>query len=227
MENQTSSIVQQLSDRNVTLFNAKGLDIPALVKFILDNNGDLPNTNEQLAQAVVNAEIHDREAILFLDVDCITLAALADQLHKENMDKIKARIIVECANAPVTSEADHYLSEKGIIIVPVILANAGGVIVSYYEWLQGRETQFYSEEEVFKLLYNKMKLTMDTILPKFFGDPLPLRQNCYIHSVMKLSTVLYRQGKVWRGGHQIVVLVTVFYSSLDFGHQIALLVTVF
>ncbi|MDF0725810.1 Glu/Leu/Phe/Val dehydrogenase [Cytobacillus sp. S13-E01] len=194
---QLQNKVIAVSDRNVTLYNAKGLDIPALVKFTLDNNGDLPTTNEQLAQTGVNAELHDREEILFLDVDCIILAALADQIHKGNMDKIKARIIVEGANAPVTSEADNFLSEKGIIIVPDILANAGGVIVSYYEWLQGRETQFYSEEEVFKLLYNKMQSTMDTILPKFFSDPFPLRQNCYIHSVMKLSTVLYRQGKLY------------------------------
>jgi glutamate dehydrogenase (NAD(P)+) len=189
--------VVAVSDRNVTLLNADGLDIPALVRFTSLHKGDLPTTNEQLQEAGVKAEIQDRSKVLYLDVDVLILAALEDQIHLDNMDKIQAGIIVEGANAPVTSEADQYLSDKGVIIVPDILANAGGVIVSYFEWMQGRETQFYSEAEVYELLYKQMKTTMDTILPAFFGDPFPLRQNCYIHSVMKLSTVLFRQGKLY------------------------------
>ncbi|WP_417898813.1 Glu/Leu/Phe/Val dehydrogenase [Bacillus haimaensis] len=189
--------VVAVSDRNVTLFNADGLDIPALVRFTTLHKGDLPTTDEKLQEAGVKAEIQDRSKVLYLDVDVLILAALEDQIHLDNMDKINAGIIVEGANAPVTSEADQYLSSKGVIIVPDILANAGGVIVSYFEWMQGRETQFYTEEEVYELLYKQMKNTMDTILPAFFGDPFPLRQNCYIHSVMKLSTVLFRQGKLY------------------------------
>ena len=189
--------VVAVSDRNVTLFNSDGLDIPALVEFTMKNKGDLPTKDEQLKEIGVKAEVRGREEVLYLDVDVLMLAALEDQVHKDNAAKVKARIIVEGANAPITTEADEYLSDKGVIIIPDILANAGGVIVSYFEWLQGRETQFYTEEEVFNLLYDKMKTTMDTVLPLFFGDPFPLRQNCYIHSVMKLSTVLYRQGKLY------------------------------
>ncbi|PFG04612.1 Glu/Leu/Phe/Val dehydrogenase [Bacillus sp. es.034] len=189
--------VVAVSDRNVTLYNADGLDIPALVEFTMKNKGDLPTENGQLKEIGVKAEIQERDQVLYLDVDVLMLAALEDQVHKDNVGKVKARIIVEGANAPITTEADSYLSDKGVIIIPDILANAGGVIVSYFEWLQGRETQFYTEEEVFNLLYNKMKSTLDTVLPLFFGDPFPLRQNCYIHSVMKLSTVLYRQGKLY------------------------------
>lgn len=186
-----------VSDRNVTLFHSNGLDIPALIHFTAQNKGDLPTTKEQLAECGVDAEIRDREDVLTLDVDVLMLAALEDQIHQHNMDEIKAKIIVEGANAPITTEADKFLSDKGVIIIPDILANAGGVIVSYFEWLQGRETQFYTEEQVFKLLVDKMQKTMDMILPQFFGDPFPLRQNCYIHSVMKLSTVLYTQGKLY------------------------------
>ncbi|WRP06202.1 Glu/Leu/Phe/Val dehydrogenase [Rossellomorea aquimaris] len=189
--------VVAVSDRNVTLFNSDGLDIPALVEFTMKNKGDLPTKDEQLKEIGVKAEIRDRDEVLYLDVDVLMLAALEDQVHKDNVEKLKAKIIVEGANAPITTEADKYLSDQGVIIIPDILANAGGVIVSYFEWLQGRETQFYTEEEVFNLLYDKMKTTMDTVLPLFFGDPFPLRQNCYIHSVMKLSTVLYRQGKLY------------------------------
>ncbi|QHE63244.1 Glu/Leu/Phe/Val dehydrogenase [Rossellomorea vietnamensis] len=189
--------VVAVSDRNVTLYNADGLDIPALVEFTMKNKGDLPTEDGQLKEMGVKAEIQERDEVLYLDVDVLMLAALEDQVHKDNVGKVKAGIIVEGANAPITTEADSYLSEKGVIIIPDILANAGGVIVSYFEWLQGRETQFYTEEEVFNLLYDKMKSTLDTVLPLFFGDPFPLRQNCYIHSVMKLSTVLYRQGKLY------------------------------
>ncbi|WLD94451.1 Glu/Leu/Phe/Val dehydrogenase [Alkalihalobacillus sp. AL-G] len=189
--------VVAVSDRNVTLYNSEGLDIPALAEFTSSNDGDLPTTEEELSKLKVKAEIMDRDEVLYLDVDVLMLAALEDQIHQENMKQIKARIIVEGANAPVTGEADEFLSDKGVIIVPDILANAGGVIVSYFEWLQGRETQFYSEDEVFKLLFDKMTATMDTILPQFFGDPFPLRQNCYIHAVMKLSTISYRHGKLY------------------------------
>ena len=189
--------VVAVSDRNVTLHNTDGLDIPALVEFTMKNKGDLPTEDGQLKEIGVKAEIQERDEVLYLDVDVLMLAALEDQVHKDNVGKVKARIIVEGANAPITTEADSYLSDKGVIVIPDILANAGGVIVSYFEWLQGRETQFYTEEEVFNLLYDKMKSTLDTVLPLFFGDPFPLRQNCYIHSVMKLSTVLYRQGKLY------------------------------
>ncbi|WP_342542324.1 Glu/Leu/Phe/Val dehydrogenase [Paenisporosarcina sp. FSL H8-0542] len=186
-----------VSDRNVTLFNADGLDIPALVNFSANNHGDLPKTPEQLKEINVSAEIQSREDILTMNVDVLFLAALENQLTDQNMTEIKARIIVEGANAPTTKEADDYLSAKGVVIIPDILANAGGVIVSYLEWLQGRETQFYTEEQVHSQLLEKMKNTLDIILPQYFGDPFPLRQNCYIHSVTRLSTVLYKQGKLY------------------------------
>lgn len=189
--------VVAVSDRNVTLYNADGLDIPALVEFTTRNRGDLPTSPEQLKDISVSAEIQPREDILTMQVDVLFLAALENQLTDENKADVKARIIVEGANAPTTQEADDYLSEKGVVIIPDILANAGGVIVSYLEWLQGRETQFFTEEEVYKQLLAKMQTTMDLILPQYFGDPFPLRQNCYIHSVTRLSTVLYRQGKLY------------------------------
>ncbi|SES73239.1 glutamate dehydrogenase (NAD(P)+) [Salinibacillus kushneri] len=189
--------VVAVSDRHVTLYNSEGLNIPGLIDFTSQQHGDLPITEKQLEKAGVKADILHREEVLYLDVDALFLAALEDQIHEDNVEQIKAPVIVEGANAPVTSEADNVLSDNGVIIIPDILANAGGVIVSYLEWLQGRETQFYTEEQVFKLLYDKMQKTMDSILPPFFNDPYPLRQNCYIHAVMKLSTILYRHGKLY------------------------------
>lgn len=189
--------VVAVSDRNVTLYNEGGLDIPALTAFAIANRGDLPSSEADLQASGARAQILDREAVLYLNVNVLFLAALEDQIHGGNVQDVKARIIVEGANAPVTGEADEILASKGTIIIPDILANAGGVIVSYFEWLQGKETQFYSEEEIYRQLYAKMQKTMNSILPAYFGDPLPLRQNCFVHAVTKLSTVLYRQGKLY------------------------------
>ncbi|KIL51267.1 glutamate dehydrogenase [Jeotgalibacillus alimentarius] len=189
--------VVSVSDRHCTLYNEDGLDIPTLVKYTASNQGDLPHTDDMLKESGIQADILHRDEVLTMDVDVLFLAALEEQIHNGNKEEIKASVIVEGANAPVTADADDYLNEKGVIIIPDILANAGGVIVSYFEWLQGRETQFYSEEQIYKKLYDKMQGTMETILPKYFGDPHSLRQNCYIHSVMKLSTVLYKQGKLF------------------------------
>ncbi|WP_449354004.1 Glu/Leu/Phe/Val family dehydrogenase [Virgibacillus natechei] len=189
--------VVSVSDKNVTLYNSDGIDIPELVKFTSDNNNELPVSEEKLEDAGIKADIMDRDDVLTLDVDVLFLAALGHQVHKDNMADINARIIVEAANAPLTTEADDYLSDAGVIIIPDILANAGGVIVSYFEWLQSRETKFLSEEEVYERLHDKMKATLDAVLPQYFGDAFPLRKNCYIHAVMKLSTVLFRQGKLY------------------------------
>ncbi|EIM07282.1 glutamate dehydrogenase [Planococcus antarcticus DSM 14505] len=186
-----------VSDRNVTLYNENGLDIPALIEFTKTNRGDLPSTEEQLQSATIKAEIKERDCLVTLPVDVLLLAALENQIQKDNMKDVQARIIIEGANAPTAPEADQYLSEQGVVIIPDILANAGGVIVSYFEWLQGRETQFYDEAEVYRLLIDKMKETMDMILPQYYGDPFALRQNCFIHAVTRLSTVLYRQGKLY------------------------------
>lgn len=195
--NYLNNKIVAVSDRNVTLYNSDGLDIPALVKIVEKNGGDLPVSEEELANVEIKAIVRDRDDVLSLDVDILFLAALEDQVHADNVHEVKARILVEGANSPVSAEADKMLSDRGVIIVPDILANAGGVIVSYFEWIQGRETQFYTEEEVHTKQFNKMKETFDTILPQFFGDPHPLRQNCYIHAVSKLSTVLFRQGKLY------------------------------
>ncbi len=189
--------VISISNHSVTLLNDEGLDIPALIQFVDSNHGGLPKTKAELNEASINATILDSSEILKLDMDVLILAALGNQIHNENMKDVKAKVIVEGANDPVTSEADKYLNKQGVIIIPDILANAGGVIVSYFEWIQGRETKFISENEVYKRLYDKMKNTLDNIYPQFFRHSFSLRETCLIHSVTKLSTILYRQGELF------------------------------
>lgn len=195
--NHLNNKVVAVSDRNVTLYNSDGLDIPSLVKYTESNQGDLPIVDEELKVAGVKATVKGRDELLTLDVDALFLAALEDQINETNMADIKTDIIVEGANAPVNSKADSYLSENGVIIIPDVLANAGGVIVSYFEWLQGRETQFYTEKEVFNKLVEKMGKTFQTVYQQYFSDEYKLRQHCYMQAVLKLSLILYKQGKLY------------------------------
>ncbi|SDW64984.1 glutamate dehydrogenase (NAD(P)+) [Marinococcus luteus] len=189
--------VVSVSDQNVTLYNEDGLDVPALLDFSNAHDGDLPTTDEEIHDLGISADVRERDDILSLEVDALFFAALGGVIHKDNVQDVKASILIEGANSPITSEADAILAEQGVVIIPDILANAGGVIVSYSEWLQGRETLYYSEEQVTKILYDKMKETMDRVLPEFFGDPFALRQNCYIHSITSLCTMLHIRGKLY------------------------------
>lgn len=190
-------LVVAVSDKNVTLLNNKGLEVNRLIQYARDHEGDLPTTDAALSSAGINATVLDRDALLMLDVDVLFLAALENQIHLENVHAIRAPIIVEGANNPITSDADDILSERGVVVIPDILANAGGAIVSYYEWIQGRETQFYSEEQVYELLIDKMKQTCLSVYESYFDFGFPLRKICYMRAIMKLSTTLYRQGKLY------------------------------
>lgn len=103
------------------------------------------------------------DELLELPVDILVPAALENVISEKNMKKIKAKIIVEMANGPLTEEAYRYLTEKGVVIVPDVLANSGGVVVSYLEWVQGKAGYWWSEEEVNKKLEEMMKRAFEAI----------------------------------------------------------------
>lgn len=129
-----------ISDITGGYYNKKGIDIEAAIKHKNKNNGlleGLPDTKK-----VSNAKL------LELDTDILVPAAMEDQITINNADKIKAKLIVEGANGPTSSDADDILDKKGIYVVPDILANAGGVTVSYFEWVQNRLGYHWTEERV-------------------------------------------------------------------------------
>ena len=136
--------VVAVSDRSGGLYNGNGLNIDSLLSYQKDHSpvatapGGDPITNEDL---------------LMLPVDFLVPAALEGQLHGGNANDVRARFIVEGANGPTTPEADAILAEKGIFVVPDILANAGGVIVSYFEWVQDLQFYFWEENEVNQKLH--------------------------------------------------------------------------
>lgn len=111
--------------------------------------GDEPDTKKMSAEKI---ELLTAEELLALDVDVLVLAALGDTITKENAHTIKAKTILELANGPVTIEADEILFEQGTTVIPDILANAGGVVVSYFEWVQNRSGDVWEEDYVRKKL---------------------------------------------------------------------------
>ncbi|MFK7921753.1 MAG: Glu/Leu/Phe/Val dehydrogenase [Bacteroidia bacterium] len=128
-----------VSDHTGAYYNSDGLDVRDMVKYLLDH-GSLDGYNGYTKIS--------NDALLALDVDVLVPAAIENTITTENAHSIKARLIVEGANGPVSADADHILDEKGILIIPDILANAGGVTVSYFEWVQNRRGHYYSEEEI-------------------------------------------------------------------------------
>ena len=137
--------VVAVSDWKGGVYNPDGLDVYALYDHVYNN----PENKDRSVVGFPGAakEITNSE-LLELEVDVLAPCAIEGQITKENAPRIKAKIIAEGANGPTTPDADAILTEKGVMILPDILANAGGVIVSYFEWVQGNDALFWSEEEV-------------------------------------------------------------------------------
>ena len=128
-----------VSDSHGGIYNPGGLDIPAVL--------DHKKHNESVVGFPDSQEISNGE-LLELDCDILIPAALEGQLTEDNAPNIKAKLIAEAANGPTTPEADRILYDRGIVLIPDILANAGGVTVSYFEWVQGMQSFYWTEEEV-------------------------------------------------------------------------------
>jgi glutamate dehydrogenase (NAD(P)+) len=121
-------------------------------------------------------------------------AALEGQLTRDNAHEIRARIIVEGANGPVTADADRLLAERGVLIVPDILANAGGVVVSYFEWVQSRAQFYWELEEVEKRLEIYMRRAMELVLAKAKAYDSPLREAAFIVAVERVASAITKRG---------------------------------
>lgn len=132
-----------VSDVSCALYNPDGLDIPSILEYLSQKRGNLlEGYHNGNTIHLTNAEL------LELNVDVLIPAALENQINTSNADKIQARVIVEAANGPTTIDADEILDKKGIAVVPDILSNAGGVVVSYFEWVQNIQSISWSEEHV-------------------------------------------------------------------------------
>lgn len=141
-----------VSDVSGGIYCKDGLDIPAIITYLSNKKGCL--LEDYQAAGIIHIT---NEELLLLETYVLIPAALENQINEANANQIKAKIIVEAANGPTTVEADEILNQKGIMIVPDILSNAGGVVVSYFEWVQNIQSLSWSEEEV----NEKLKVIMD------------------------------------------------------------------
>ncbi len=169
-----------LSDKTGGVYNANGISVAEALKWIEEHRflegfpqGD-PITNEQ---------------ILELDVDVLVPAALEGVITSKNAANIKAKIIAEGANGPTTAQADQILDEKGIFVIPDILANAGGVTVSYFEWVQNREGYFWSEAVVNERLHDVMIRSFEGVLAYTKQHNVNMRTAAYMVAIDRVAAV--------------------------------------
>lgn len=128
------------------------------------------------------------EDVLTLPVDIVVPAALENAITEENAHKVKASIVLEMSNGPTTTGADRILKEKGVMVIPDILANAGGVAVSYFEWHQNQHHEKWSKDDVFRMLKEKMQLAAEAVQGAAMEHKVSLREAAYIVALQRLAS---------------------------------------
>lgn len=184
LDDQGAKIVA-ISDVSGAIYDPNGLNIKELTEFIKGNN---------LLKNYTNAELISNEELLSLDVDILIPAAIDGVITKDNMENVKARMIAEGANGPLTKEAVTYLSDKGVFIIPDILCNAGGVIVSYFEWVQGLAHFFWDLEQINKTLHGILFNAFNEVIAKATHYKVDMKQAAMIAALQKLESAMRVRG---------------------------------
>ena len=181
---QAGAKVVAVSDSSATLYNPEGINIKELIKY-KDIHKSIKGYDK--ASSI-------KEDIIIIDVDILIPCALENQITSKNADNIKAKIIVEGANGPTTPEADKIIFEKNIVLIPDILANSGGVIVSYFEWLQNLTRDRWNFEEVQKKQRNLMDEAFENIweLSNYYN--VDIRTASYMMSIKRISEIMKLRG---------------------------------
>jgi glutamate dehydrogenase (NAD(P)+) len=145
---QAGAKVIAVQDHGGTIYQASGLDVPALLEHV---------KNHGTVAGFAKAEVLANDAFWDVDCDILIPAALEQQITEANAGRIKARLVIEGANGPTTTAADDILQSRNILVLPDVIANAGGVTVSYFEWVQDFSSFFWSEDEINARLVRIMK----------------------------------------------------------------------
>jgi glutamate dehydrogenase/leucine dehydrogenase len=183
--NQLGTKILAVTDWKGGVHNPKGLDVEALIKWTAEH---------KTVAGFPGADPLPPEKVFELDVDVLIPAALENQITMANADKIKAKIIAEGANGPTTPDADNYLCERGVFLIPDILANAGGVTTSYFEWVQDRHGYFWEEHEVNERLERKMVEAFHSVLKTSLQHKCDMRTAAYVVAINRVATVTKLRG---------------------------------
>ncbi len=186
--------VVAISDSQGGIYAKNGLDIPSIRHYKAAGNGVKAVYCRNSVCNIVEHEVITNQELLALDVDILIPAALENQITEENANTIKAKYIFEVANGPVTSAADRILEAKGIYVFPDILVNAGGVTVSYFEWVQNRSGLYWTLEEVNQRLKQKIVEETNRIWSISQELAVPMRTAAYIHALNRLGEALNAKG---------------------------------
>ncbi len=181
--------VVAVSDSKGGIYNVDGLNIEEVIA-VKKENGSVVGYED--GEEITNKDL------LELDVDILVLSALENQVTEENADNIKAKYVVEIANGPVSNEADKILFNKGVMVVPDVLANAGGVIVSYFEWAQNRTGNILDNEYLEGILYKKMISSWDKMMLLYEerNKEIDLRTVAYIIALRRIITAEKLRGNL-------------------------------
>jgi glutamate dehydrogenase/leucine dehydrogenase len=174
-----------VSDVMGGVYNSQGLDIGALLKHT-EKTGSVVNFNG--SEPITNSEL------LAMKCDILVPAALENTIRADNAGSVKAKMIIEGANGPTTPEADAILNDNGIFIIPDILANSGGVVVSYFEWVQGLQSFFWTEQQVNQQLEIVMNSAFSEVLKLSISEKVNMREAAYILAVKRLDSALQLRG---------------------------------
>ncbi|MFQ5588593.1 MAG: Glu/Leu/Phe/Val dehydrogenase [Nitrospiria bacterium] len=174
-----------VSDVRSGVYNPTGLDIPALQAH-LKKNVYLENFSE--AEPISNADL------LELPCDVLVPAALSEQITADNADKISCKILAEAANGPTTPTADKILQDRGLFLIPDILANAGGVTVSYFEWVQGLQHFFWKEREINDRLREIVTLAFNKVLQVSLSEKVDMRLAAMMLAIRKITEAKLARG---------------------------------
>ncbi len=167
------------SDSQAAVYSREGLDAKELEKYKAQGR--------RFADFKDGAKTISNDELLALDVDILVLAALGDAVTEDNMKSIKARYVIEMANGPINEKAFDYLSGKGVTILPDIIANAGGVIVSYLEWVQNKNGERWSEARVNKELERYMVEATDQLYTTAEEYKVTLKEAAFINAIKNLT----------------------------------------
>mgnify|MGYP000547708084 CR=1 FL=1 len=178
--------VVAVSDVTGGYYNENGLDIQEVQAYTEQNGGTLSGYE--------NATTITNEELLTLDVDVLVPAAKEDQIDQDIAENMQARIVAEGANGPTRPEADKVLEEKEVLVIPDILANAGGVTVSYFEWVQNRQGYFWTEDRVNRRLDRMMQKAFDKVYETADKHDVSLRIGAYVMGVRRVAEALRMRG---------------------------------
>lgn len=174
-----------ISDIKSGIYNPNGLNIPALKQHVEKHTyiDGFPD-----GDAISNADL------LELPCDVLIPAALSEQITSENADRISCKILAEAANGPTTPAADKILQDKGLFLIPDVLANAGGVTVSYFEWVQDLQNFFWKEKEINERLHDTVTLAFQNVLRVSLSEKVGMRLAALMISVRKIADAKLARG---------------------------------